>query len=436
MSERVVRLGLKPPHAGQAEILASRARFKVAFCGRRFGKTDMGVRQILVGTPQLPGATRVSDAMFWWVGLSWRAASMKRAWRLLKRACRGWCEIREADKEIVLPNGTQIWMRTAENADSLSGEGIRGVVFDEFTMASEDVWTEHLRPTLADQQGWALFIGVPKGKNWGWRLWTKKGSGVAGWDAFQMPTSRNPFIPADEIASAKDDIPQRLYEQEFLAAIVDDEGAVFRGVLGSVKHDFYEPTPRSQYVYGIDWGRQNDFTVITVIDSTTGEVAAFDRFNQIDYAIQKGRLLALTSRFTPTMVLPEQNSMGVPLIEDLVRMGLPVQPFVTTNASKALIIDALALAFERGEVRIPEAWAGATPEARPVSSRVLLDELQAYEQTQLPGGMRRFGAPDGMHDDCVMSLALAWHAHQGAGAEGMGWLGLARDARAKREAAA
>jgi hypothetical protein len=87
--------------------------------------------------------------------------------------------------------------------------------------------------------------------------------------------------------------------------------------------------------------------------------------------------------------------MGEPLVEQLQRDGLPVQPFLTTNATKAAAIDALALAFERGDIRI-------------LNDPVLIGELQAYEMERLPSGMMRYNAPSGMHDDTVMSLALAW----------------------------
>lgn len=87
--------------------------------------------------------------------------------------------------------------------------------------------------------------------------------------------------------------------------------------------------------------------------------------------------------------------MGTPLLETLMRDGLPVQAFTTTNASKAVIIDALNLAFEQSKIRI-------------LSDSMLLAELQAYEMTRLPGGMLRYSAPEGMHDDCVMSLAMCW----------------------------
>ena len=77
--------------------------------------------------------------------------------------------------------------------------------------------------------------------------------------------------------------------------------------------------------------------------------------------------------------------------------GLPVRAFQTTNATKAQIIDALALAFERGEITI-------------LNDPTLVGELQAYEMQRLPSGMARYSAPEGMHDDTVMALALAWHA--------------------------
>ena len=89
--------------------------------------------------------------------------------------------------------------------------------------------------------------------------------------------------------------------------------------------------------------------------------------------------------------------MGEPLIEQLQRQGLPVTAFNTTNATKTQAIEALALAFERGDLKI-------------VSDPTLIGELQAYEMERLSSGLVRYGAPEGIHDDMVMSLALAWTA--------------------------
>jgi hypothetical protein len=125
-----------------------------------------------------------------------------------------------------------------------------------------------------------------------------------------------------------------------------------------------------------------------------------DRFNQIDYALQVSRLKALAEKFRPSSIIAESNSMGEPIIEQLQREGLPVQPFQTTQSSKIAGIEALAMAFERGDIAI-------------LPDPTLIGELQAYEQERLPSGLMRYGAPEGMHDDMVMSLMIVWHGITG-----------------------
>ena len=75
--------------------------------------------------------------------------------------------------------------------------------------------------------------------------------------------------------------------------------------------------------------------------------------------------------------------MGEPLLEQLQQRGYPVQAFTTTNQSKKDAIDALSLAFEKGDIQI-------------INDRTLIGELQAFEATRLPSGMLRYAAPEGM----------------------------------------
>src|SRR5258708_18855818 len=99
-----------------------------------------------------------------------------------------------------------------------------------------------------------------------------------------------------------------------------------------------------------------------------------DRSNRVDYMIQCERLKALVEQWQPIQIIAEQNSIGQPVIEQLTRDGLRIQPFTTTNASKAQAIEALALAFERGEIRI-------------LSGPGLVSELVAYQAERLPSGL-------------------------------------------------
>lgn len=319
---------------------------------------------------------------------------------------------------VQFPSGGEIVFRSLDNPDNARGYTADGVVIDESGVVKAEAWYEVLRPMLIDTNGWAWLIGTPKGRNWFWNEF-QKANDHADYAAWQVPTLgvaiedgrlvrrphplENPEVPFEEIEQLQRTLSERVFQQEILAQFVEISGGVFRRVL-----DAATATPQDsaitghEYIIGVDLGKLNDFTVFTVIDTVAGEVVYIDRFNQIDYLIQATRLQALNDRFRPYSIIVEQNNVGVPFVEMLYRLDLPVQPFTTTNATKTQAIDALALAFERGEIRIP-------------NDAVLIAELQAYEMERLPSGLMRYSAPDGLHDDCVMSLALAW---QGRGQSG------------------
>jgi phage terminase large subunit-like protein len=195
----------------------------------------------------------------------------------------------------------------------------------------------------------------------------------------------------------------RFGRQELHAEMLDDNpDGVFRRVYEAIDHalPLDATTWRSDgspaYVIGVDWGRHHDYTVFIVMDSRIKSVVAIDRFTDIDYAIQMTRLKALHARFPKAQILAEANSIGEPIIEALRRDGLPVRDFYTTSASKATVIEDLAMAFEKNEIRVP-------------NHDTLIRELLDYTQDRLPSGSMRYGAPSGVHDDCVMALAIAWH---------------------------
>lgn len=373
-------------HATQVDIFRSPARFRVVAGGRRSGKTRLGVALCL-------HAAALGQAA-WWVAPSFKVGGI--GWRQIRAFTRRVPDaiVREGERRVELPSGGWVQVKSADNPDSLRGEGLDRIVLDEAAYMGEAAWTEALRPALSDRQGGALFISTPNGRNWFWRLW--QGATGPGWARWQFPTSANPYIDSAEIATAKERVPERVFRQEYLAEFIEDGAGIFRGVLACATAARQSTAPAEHtVVFGVDWAKHEDWTVIVVLDADEGRMLGIDRFNQIDYATQLQRLKVLAERFRPTTIIAERNSMGEPLIEQLQRMGLPVEPFTTTNASKAQAIDALSLAFERQDIKI-------------IPDDVLLAELQAFQATRLPSGLLRYEAPAGMHDDCVIALALAW----------------------------
>lgn len=382
------------PHRGQRTVHNHPARFKILRAGRRWGKTRLGVMECFDAASK--------GGRSWWVSPTYKTGEV--GWRPLRTIASKIPDaaISRSDRMITLPSGGSVTVRSADNPDSLRGDSLDFVVLDECAFMLEDAWREALRPALADRKGKALFISTPKGRNWFFNLWNQA-QDLPEWASFHFTSYDNPFIDNAEIDAARMTLPETTFMQEFLAEFVEDAGLVFRRVTASIADTWQESAQATgNYIFGVDWARSNDWTVITVLDVTTGSIVHVDRFNQIEYSLQLRRLQALVDRFRPDTIIAETNSMGGPLVEALQRMDLPVRPFTTTNATKATIIDSLALAFERGDIRIP-------------NYAPLLAELQAFEMDKSPSGLMRYGAPEGFHDDCVMSLALAWQGREQSG---------------------
>ena len=64
-------------------------------------------------------------------------------------------------------NGSIWQMAGSDNYDSLVGSNPVGVVFSEWALAMPDAW-DYIRPILVENDGWALFIYTPRGRNHGY----------------------------------------------------------------------------------------------------------------------------------------------------------------------------------------------------------------------------------------------------------------------------
>lgn len=373
----------------QQQVVSESRRFNVVDIGRRAGKTTLGIDRCATReTLQHP--------------VAWFSPTYKMLLEVWRQAANIFAPITmrrsSQDHRLEFVTGGLLEFWSLDNPDSARGRKYRRVIVDEAAMIPNlmDAWNYALRPTLTDYSGDAWFLSTPKGRNGFWQMWQYGvDPTMTDWACWQMSSYVNTKIPVSELDAMRDTMPERVYQQEILAQFIEDAGGVFRRVTAAATAKEQSAERHHQYVMGVDFAKSNDFTVLTVMDVTTKSMVAVDRFNQIDYHVQVGRLRALYDRYKPSAIIAERNSIGEPLIETLQRQGLPVKPFTTTNATKSEIIDSLALAFERDEIRV-------------LNDPVLIGELQAYEMERLPSGTYRYSAPDGMHDDCVMSLALAW----------------------------
>ncbi len=388
------------PHDAQLEIHKARGkRFRTVCTGRRFGKTLCLAAEIL----DRGGCEKGGD--YGWVAPTYNVAERGiEAFREIADGFVNVCGRAPCRVEFAGPAGpVRVWFLSADNPDNIRGFGFQGLVIDEAASIPRDVWHYVLRPTIAQTLGWAVFVSTPKGHNWFYDLYSR-GLDPAETDyaSFAFPSKASPYFPAKEWAEAQRTLPEDVFRQEYLAEFLEDSAGVFRGIDACLFDAGIENCrlnnenlPR-QVVVGCDIAKHTDWTVLIAMDAETGRCFAMERFNQLDWPIQKERIVAFARKWRGRVIL-DATGIGDPIYDDLKRVLPDIEPFKLTAGSKTELVQRLIVAVEQRQVSWPAAW------------QVLTAEMKRYEYEIGPSGGISYNAPAGYHDDCVMALALANH---------------------------
>lgn len=310
-------------------------------------------------------------------------------------------KIDKSDLFVRFINGSVIYFRSAERPDNLRGMTITHLVVDEAAFIKDDVWSQVLRPTTLVKGEKVLFISTPKGKNYFYELYNRGLSeDYPEYLSLHGTSFDTPFISKEELEEAQRSLPEHIYRQEILAEFIDDGGSVFTDLdKVCVLRQYRQPQPNQKYYGGIDWGRMNDYTVLTILDDQ-GELVYQYRERQKSWDIIVSEVSTILKQYKP-QVYSEINSMGDVLHEQLRKQYPTAQPFLTTNDTKQEIIEDLIMSVNEEKIKLPNKDLNLT----------LYNELSqfTYEYSSRTRKIK-YGAPNGLHDDTVMSLAIAYHA--------------------------
>ena len=423
------------PHPAQMEIHRAREkRFRTVCTGRRFGKTLCLAAEIL----DRGGCEKAGD--YGWVAPTYNVAERGiEAFRDIADGFIQVCGRAPCRVEFKGPAGTvRVWFLSADNPDNIRGFGFQGLVIDEAASISRDVWHYVLRPTIAQTLGWAVFVSTPKGHNWFYDLYSR---GIdpeeMDYASFSFPSKASPYFPAKEWEEAQRSLPEDVFRQEYQAEFLEDSAGVFKGIDGCLILETGNSkleTPR-QVVIGCDVAKHTDWTVLIAMDAESGRCFAMERFNQLDWPIQKERIVAFARKWRGRVIL-DATGIGDPIYDDLRRVLPDIEAFKLTAASKLALVQRLIVAVEQRQVCWP---AGRVSTARSAKDTKVCDgkilatdgaevrgldagnwemltaEMKRYEYAISPTGGISYNAPAGYHDDCVIALALANHRRWEAG---------------------
>jgi len=320
-----------------------------------------------------------------------------------------------------LYNGTVIRMRSAEWPMTLRGPNIDGVIWvDEAAYIKREAWSI-IRQRVNVTQAPIFTTTTPNRLNW--YKDEVDFAGILGdeYGEFQegnrfvshYPTDAFPWVSEEEIQDVKRSMTLDLFEQDYMAKFVSPHLGVFRRLDEAMSREPIVKRDDSQYVMGLDLAKQQDWTAVIIMDGR-GQILHIDRWNKIDWIIQRERIKTLSEKWNCLVVLDSSN-VGAMFEEDLRHSGVRVHPMAMNYQIKIDLINALQLAFERAHIHIPHpetAWA-------PACTRILIDELRCFESKLTPGGRITYAAPKSKNDDMVVALALAnWgrvHGFAGGG---------------------
>lgn len=301
-------------------------RFTVLVAHRRFGKTVLSVNH-LIKQAMLCSKPR---GLFAYVG-PLRNQAKAVAWNYLKHYSAAIPSRRVNESELSIdlpsnakPSGSIIRIFGADNPDALRGLYFDGIILDEVAQMKSEVWFEIVQPALADRQGWALFIGTPKGINLFSDLYEdaarRSAHGDSNWLALSFPVTDTSALPESEVKRLKEELSENAFRQEMLcdfAASADNVLILLDEVRAAISSDVDLETMQAwPIVVGVDVARFGDDS--TVFFARRGlyayEPVVLTHLSNTDVA---HRLMAYIAQIKPTYVCIDQGQ-GTGVI-DLVR---------------------------------------------------------------------------------------------------------------------
>lgn len=384
------------PRPYQLEYHKTQKRFKVCVFHRRGGKSKMALNEQV-------RKTQIRKGIYYYFLPTYRQAKQV-IWDELvdqhipKNIVK---DFNKSELAIYYRNGSIQRFVGCEDVNKHRGINAIDIVLDEYSEMNPELWTAILQPVLRENKGTATFIFTPKGRNHAWEILQTAKQHPNNWFYSIKDVDATGGISPEEMELAKSETPQVFIDQEYYCKFVDDASAFFRRIKeNTYDADNFEVEQAHLFQLGVDIAKYHDWTVLTPFNLNTFKVGKQDRFNQIDWNLQKARIEASARRHNDARIIIDATGVGDPIVEDLQRQQLDIEPYKFNVTSRQQLLDNLAILLEQDKIKIPD-------------DEGLIAELQSMSYRIKRKGRPCVSVPEGMHDDRIMSLALSvWGAKQ------------------------
>lgn len=383
----------------QEAAIFTPSRFSVTEASTKSGKSHACATWIteLWMAPEMedppPWYSTDGDRNFWWIAPV--LAQSKMMMRRIRRGLpTGLFEENKQDLTLTnVHNGNILWFKGGDNPDLLYGEDVSGAVIDEASRCRETVW-HAVRSTLTATRGPARIIGNVKGrKNWAYRLARSAQAGRKNWEYHKITAYdaiQAGVLTEEDIEEARISLPKDVFRELYMAEATEDGANPFG--MREIAACCQEREPGEVVAWGWDLGRKIDWTVGIGLDES-GYVSRFYRFKR-DWPDTIRFIKHVTGDSIVACI--DATGLGDPVVQIIQQTHNNFVPFLFNARSRQELLQSLAMAISNALTSWPM-----------IDS--LITELQSFEFEHTKLGVR-YAVPEGLHDDTVMALALAYRA--------------------------
>lgn len=393
MIENIVTYEGVKLHKGQARILKEimaniEAKYIIIKTSRQWGKTLFAEQLALYHSINSPNSI-----------VAWFSPYIAQAKKVMNELYSAIAKsgvvysYNQTDRIITLCNNSKIQFFGSNNPDGIRGISVDYAIIDEAAFIQRDVIEEIIRPALMVRGKKVYIVSTPKGKhNWFYYYYVNSDEEFL---ACESNWRENPYTNINEINLAKKTLPEHIYRQEYEGEFLDGDYQVFRNLDEIAIQTTFAKQTAKNYA-GLDLGRKNDYTVLTIMNEN-GEIVEIYRDNNKLWQTILHNVISILRKYN-CPVYVDATGVGDAVYEQLHAQYKQTYPIVLGNNNKQNIIEELIIGMEKKEITIPTKDLYST----------LYDELSIFEFNYSPKTQKvTYNAPSGMHDDCVISLALA-----------------------------
>lgn len=230
--------------------------------------------------------------------------------------------INESELRVDYPNGGRLRLYGADNPDSLRGIYLDGVVLDEYADMKPSMWTDVIRPALSDRNGWALFIGTPKGRDSFYKVW-REAQKSSDWFTLCLKSSETGILPPEELEATRMQVSESVFNREYECSFDEPDVDQFipSGLLDQAMER--EPSVGSPIVMGIDVARFGDDKTCFVI-RTGDSVSLIERRHGLDTMQTAAYAAELMTVHRPHQAFVDGVGVGGGVVDRLKSLGFPV----------------------------------------------------------------------------------------------------------------